>query len=54
MAFMSFSVAPLATPDTISVTRSLDSTAPDVFSALASSLVPIMAVIMLAMSIEVF
>ena len=53
MASMSFSVAPLATPVTISVTRSFDSTAPDVFAELTSSLAPIIEVIMLAMSMLV-
>ena len=53
MASMSFSLAPSATLVTISVTRSFDSTSPDVFSDAASPAVPIMDVIMLAMSIEV-
>ena len=53
MASMSFSVAPFARPDTMSVTRSFDSTAPDSFAELSSSLVPIIEVIMLAMSMLV-
>ena len=50
---MSFSLAPAERLVTISVTRSLDSTSPEVFSCALSLAVPIIEVIMLARSIEV-